>query len=273
MNERRRLLPAWLVLLVLGVGCGRKPEIRLPPPRPAVVGAAETGIASWYGVPYHGRRTSNGEVYDMNKLTAAHLSLPFGAWVRVANLGNGREVDVRINDRGPFVKNRVIDLSRAAAQQIGMLGPGTARVRMTVISRPRADSETADGKARALQPGRKPPTPASARAAPAPTIMREPAIALSGSNEAPCRLGPYYGVQVGSFREIENAQRLEVKMSGSYGETQIIRKLTPQGLRYRVVVGPASDQAGANRSHARLEKDRIPGFVALITEDDSVNCL
>ena len=230
-------------------------------------------MASWYGHPYHGRRTSNGEVYDMNKLTAAHLSLPFGAWVRVANLDNGREVDVRINDRGPFVKNRVIDLSRAAAKQIGMWGPGTARVRLTVISRPRADPQPADGKAPALQPGRERPTPAPERAAPALTVLREPAISVSGSSEAPCTLGPYYGVQVGSFREIENAQRLEVKMSERYGKTQIIRKSTLRGERYRVVVGPASDQAEANRSHARLEKDRIPGFVALITEDDSVNCL
>lgn len=90
-------------------------------------------MASWYGHPYHGRATASGEIYDMEKLTAAHRTLPFGVTVRVLNLSNDRTVDVRINDRGPFVGGRIIDLSRAAARQIEMLGPGTARVRLTIV--------------------------------------------------------------------------------------------------------------------------------------------
>jgi rare lipoprotein A len=100
------------------------------------MGAIETGVASWYGVPYHGRRAASGEIYDMEQLTAAHRSLPFETWVEVTNLSNGRSVGVRINDRGPFVRGRVIDLSQAAARDIGMLGPGTARVQLRVIARP-----------------------------------------------------------------------------------------------------------------------------------------
>jgi rare lipoprotein A len=94
----------------------------------------EQGIASWYGVPFDGHRTSNGEIYDMRQLTAAHRTLPFNSIVRVTNLSNGMHVDVRINDRGPFVANRVIDLSLAAAQAIQMVGTGTAPVRLDLMS-------------------------------------------------------------------------------------------------------------------------------------------
>ncbi len=93
----------------------------------------ELGIASWYGGKFHGRLTASGEIFDTNDFTAAHKSLPFGTIVRVTNLDNGKSVVVRINDRGPFVKGRVIDLSRAAAKAIGMLGSGIARVRIDII--------------------------------------------------------------------------------------------------------------------------------------------
>src|SRR5579885_1175093 len=107
-------------------GCAhkRRARSRTPPaPLPARVGATETGIASWYGYPYHGKQAANGEIYDMEKLVAAHRTLPFDTWVRVENLDNGKEVEVRIIDRGPFVAGRIIDLSHAAARAIGMIGP------------------------------------------------------------------------------------------------------------------------------------------------------
>ena len=97
--------------------------------------STETGVASWYGHPYHGRASASGEIYDMEKLTAAHRTLPFHTWVRVES-GNGKAVEVRINDRGPFVGDRIIDLSRAAARAIDMIGPGTAAVRIEVIRAP-----------------------------------------------------------------------------------------------------------------------------------------
>ena len=125
------------VVLVVAFGisaCGRKKYRTATPPR---VGSTETGVASWYGHPYHGRQAANGEIYDMEKLTAAHRTLPFETWVRVHNLTNDRAVDVRIQDRGPFVDNRIIDLSHAAARQIDMIGPGTAKVKLTIISAPK----------------------------------------------------------------------------------------------------------------------------------------
>jgi rare lipoprotein A len=111
-------------------------------PTPPAVGAVETGIASWYGHPYHGRRAANGEVYDMEQMTAAHRTLPFGTRLRVTNQANSKSVEVRINDRGPFVGGRIIDLSRAAAVQIEMIGPGTAKVRVVVLGYGPAAGET-----------------------------------------------------------------------------------------------------------------------------------
>ena len=103
------------------------------PGAPVNVGYRESGIASWYGPPYHGRATASGEIYDMNQLTAAHRRLPFGLTARITNLDNQRTVDVQINDRGPFVKGRILDLSRAAAERLDMLRSGLAQVRLEVI--------------------------------------------------------------------------------------------------------------------------------------------
>lgn len=132
---RTRALLALLLLPVLFTGCAkRKKTWRTPPPPGKYV---ETGVASWYGHPYHGRATASGEIYDMEKLTAAHRTLPFNTWVRVENLSNHRKIDVKVNDRGPFVHGRIIDLSRAAARRIEMLGPGTVKVRITSIQAPK----------------------------------------------------------------------------------------------------------------------------------------
>ena len=136
----RRPVHTGFVLLALflsaAAGCARRSARVSNPAAPARVGTIETGVASWYGVPYHGRRAASGEIYDMDQFTAAHRNLPFETWVEVTNLSNGRSVGVRINDRGPFVRGRVIDLSQAAAREIRMLGSGTARVRLRVIEPP-----------------------------------------------------------------------------------------------------------------------------------------
>jgi rare lipoprotein A len=104
----------------------------IPTPRGGVV--FEVGKASWYGAPFHGRHASNGEIYDMNKLTAAHRTLPFNTVVRVTNETNGKSTTVRITDRGPFVDNRIIDLSYAAAREIESIGPGVVPVRLEILS-------------------------------------------------------------------------------------------------------------------------------------------
>jgi rare lipoprotein A len=129
-------------LSVFVAACGKK-KIKTARGRPtprssgqAVVGSIETGVASWYGHPYHGRPAADGEIYDMEKLVAAHRTLPFNTWVRVTNLNNSKTVDVRIIDRGPFVDGRIIDLSHAAAQAVDMIGTGVAKVRVEIISAP-----------------------------------------------------------------------------------------------------------------------------------------
>ena len=138
MSRSRRVgLLALAVAAVAASGCAHKQRVRRPAPPPAVrPGYTETGVASWYGHPYHGRLAANGEIYDMEKLTAAHRTLPLNTWVLVENLANRKSVEVRIIDRGPFVDGRIIDLSHAAAGQIDLLGPGTGRVRMVVVREP-----------------------------------------------------------------------------------------------------------------------------------------
>ncbi|MGC8883843.1 MAG: septal ring lytic transglycosylase RlpA family protein [Bryobacteraceae bacterium] len=136
----RRFAAAAALLVVALAACGGKKRAPRAPAAP-LPGWTETGLASWYGHPYHGRPSSSGEIYDMEQLTAAHRTLPFGSIVEVKNLDNGRTVTVRINDRGPFAEGRIIDLSRAAARRIGLIGPGTALVRIQLLGY--ADPEAA----------------------------------------------------------------------------------------------------------------------------------
>jgi len=140
----KRQLTLVVAVALLVTGCAKKKRVAAPPSGPRAgaamphLGDEETGVASWYGHPYHGRPSSSGEIYDMEQLTAAHRTLPFGTVVEVRDLDNGRAVSVRINDRGPFVEGRIIDLSRAAAREISMLGPGTAHVRLRIAALPSA---------------------------------------------------------------------------------------------------------------------------------------
>jgi rare lipoprotein A len=117
-----------------GETAGQNEKIEIPPGAKPIF--EETGIASWYGAPYHNRRGSNGEVYDMNAMTAAHLTLPLGSIVRITNLKTGNSALVRITDRGPFVEGRIVDLSLAAAKALDVYLPGTAKVRLEVMQAP-----------------------------------------------------------------------------------------------------------------------------------------
>ena len=114
----------------------RPPSSAPSKPLAIQLGYTEQGVASWYGIPYHGRPAADGEIYDMEKLVAAHRVMPFNTWLRVTNLANNKSVDVRVIDRGPFVDGRIIDLSKAAARQIDLLGPGIGQVRLQVIAAP-----------------------------------------------------------------------------------------------------------------------------------------
>ncbi len=128
-----------LPLVALGA-CAR--AVVVPPPAPVTVGTVQTGNASWYGNPYHGRPTASGEIYDMHDLTAAHMTLPLGTRVLVTNLDKGQAVEVRINDRGPLVNGRILDLSYAAARILGAVGPGLIPVRLNVLELPAGTSPT-----------------------------------------------------------------------------------------------------------------------------------
>ncbi len=138
MEPLPRLVPAVVLLALVTASCAqlrREPArvvgaVRTAPAEPHVV---QTGTASWYGQAHHGKKTASGEVFDMNALTAAHRTLPLGTRVLVTNLGNGRAVEVRINDRGPSVAERIIDVSYAAARALGAAGDGVFRVRIAVL--------------------------------------------------------------------------------------------------------------------------------------------
>src|SRR6059036_3491957 len=143
----------WVALWLVGAaGCA---VVRAPAP-PPITDGVQVGVASWYGPGFHGNRTANGEIYDQYELTAAHPSLALGTRAMVTNLFNGRSVEVRINDRGPFVDGRAIDLSYAAAGALGMIGPGTAPVRIEVLGPATAEPM----RSRAAAPPAPPPAPA-----------------------------------------------------------------------------------------------------------------
>jgi len=140
MAVRAILATALAVWCIFSAGCAKKKHASARVPTrtrsapDAPIASVETGLASWYGNPYHGRAAANGEIYDMDQLTAAHRTLPFGTVVRVTRTGTGQSVEVRITDRGPFVDGRIIDLSRAAARAIDLIGPGVAEVRVEPVT-------------------------------------------------------------------------------------------------------------------------------------------
>lgn len=213
---------AFLVALAACAAPPVRPTVRpQAPPASVRVGSAETGLASWYGDPYHGRRTSSGEVYDMNQLTAAHRDLPLGTWAMVTNLENGRSVEVRINDRGPFKEDRIIDLSYAAARLIGLVGPGTARVRIQVTQLPTgAFGGTQAGVAYAVQAGSF-TSEANARALQQSLSRTYPDVEVVQRAVGSDR---YYRVRVGSFPSRTAAAALAERLAGQGYSVLIVER-------------------------------------------------
>ena len=237
----------------------------------------ETGIASWYGEDFHGGATANGETYDMNALTAAHRTLPMPSMVRVTDLENGRQIVLRVNDRGPFVNNRIIDVSRRAAQLLGFEQQGTARVRVEIMeaeSRQLAavygggaqPTVTAGIAAPVPQAAAAPtvavtaetlPPPAGATAAPAPPVA--PAIAPrpvavvsalpSPTPDGKVTVVPVHQtamfIQAGAFTDAANASRLQVRLA-SLGRAQIVPATVGNQKFYRVRIGPIGTVADAD---------------------------
>jgi rare lipoprotein A len=197
-------------------------------PQAASREAAEVGVASWYGADFHGRKTANGEVYDKERLTCAHRTLPFGTFLRVSNLDNGSSVVVRVNDRGPFAKNRVIDLSEAAARIIGMIPTGTARVSLTAIP----EEEALAWLGGSLD-GARGPVP---RSAPEGPTAASPAERVR--------------IQVASYASEANAKATLDRLALSGLEATIERA----GARFRVVFPDLSP------AQARVTSQRLDGL-------------
>ncbi len=229
-------IAAALIMLVY-IGCGRKDvtrsgEIKLRGERPVSIenrnsgDLLQKGIASWYGHPYHGRLTANGEKYNMWEMTAAHKTLPFGTVVRVVNKDNGREARVRINDRGPFVKGRIIDLSRKAAQELGVEGPGTARVALYLLS---SDQER---QARSER-------------------VRSQRTSL---------LGGYWTIQVGSYSQRSRADAMAKRMR-EYSRDVAVRR--EEGL-FKVRVGKFELKVEAGKLAEYLTENNIDIWIVHI---------
>ena len=199
------------------VGCGKRKHTRAKgtPRIDPRIGSTETGIASWYGIPYHGRAAANGEIYDMEKLTAAHRTLPFGTWVEVTNLDNGRVVSVRIIDRGPFIDGRIIDLSKAAAREIELIGPGVAKVRIKIVTEPMDIARTSHY---AVQAG------AYRDKASAEQKRAELAVDY-GTARLVYRAGapPVWRVLVGNETTIEQANELRLNLNAAGHATFVVR--------------------------------------------------
>jgi len=185
-------------------------------------GFVQHGTASWYGKKFHGRPTANGEIFDMNKKTAAHKTLPLGTYVKAVNLDNNKQIVVRINDRGPFVKGRIIDFSYAAAEEIGLVGPGVARVKIVALGRQVGEIESPSGS--------------------------QPVVEIDDLKTGE------FTVQVGAFKSKDNATRLsgQLKVDFDYVDVEVCNDKI-DGPVYRVRVSKSNTLTNAEKMEKKLE--------------------
>lgn len=207
----------------------------------------QTGIASWYGRDFHGQRTSSGETYNMFRMTAAHKTLPLPSYVRVTNLRNGKQVIVRVNDRGPFHNGRIIDLSYVAALKLGMVREGSAPVRIKTI--------TAEDVHRPATRGNQAPTQAQTVTAPARNTATHTAahtrVAAAGSSAL--------YLQVGAFSQRHNAEQIAARLRRMGIDSIRIAPGRGNGMRlYRVRVGPFAGLGRRRAVRQRLTLQGIP---------------
>ena len=200
-------------------------------PRAHAHGFRQKGIASWYGKKFHGRKTANGEVYNMYGISAAHKTLPFNTVVRTRNLDNGKVLDIRINDRGPFVHGRVIDLSYGAAKALGVVGPGTAKVEITALGAVNGPQDLQKAKP-----------------------IYKPVDYYHGE----------FTFQVGAFRDRGNAERLKAKLDQNYKNAHITVYDSSDGVFYRVRVGRFTTLDAARNGEEILIGD---GYDPMIVAD------
>ena len=200
----------------------------------------ETGIASWYGKPFHGRRTANGAIYDMNALTAAHRTLPMPFQVRVTNLDNGRSLVLIVNDRGPYARGRIIDVSRRAAQLLGFQKKGTALVRVEAVA--------GQGRRQPLIAEVEDPEAPSLPASPTGSVERQ---ALTEVASVDLAEGPSTFIQAGAFSSPDNARRLSDALA-PFGEVRTTMVTVDGTAVYRVRLGPVATPEGAEALLERI---------------------
>jgi rare lipoprotein A len=221
----------------------------------------EVGIASWYGPNFHGKASASGERFDAGAMTAAHPTLPIPSLVRVTNLDNGRAVTVRLNDRGPFVDGRIIDLSRRAAEAIDMTRAGTARVRVEYVGpAPLEPNTTGEGEPGFFAASASPVVAAGLTAL--PVAPYQPRLAATPARVArpaePSERGFY--VQAGSFVELANAHALRAEL-GVMGDVFVTEAEVQGTDYYRVMLGPWGSRAEAERAQGRLIEAGRSAFV------------
>jgi rare lipoprotein A len=243
----------------------------------------ESGIASWYGEKFHGRPTANGEIFDMNQLTAAHRTLPLPSMVRVINLENGRALRVRVNDRGPFSRGRIIDLSRRAAQLLGFRYKGTARVRVEILANESRDLAAhmgvpivpGAGLVAHLVPPKitsEPLEPIGAVLSPngsfrwtpqlPPANSRAPGLQALATNQTTARIHQKVTVteiyiQAGAFVRYPNADRARIKLA-RHGRASVVKTRVGGKNYFRVRVGPIATVKAADRLLARVSASGYP---------------
>ena len=207
-------------------------------PMKSAKGYKERGIASWYGTKFHGRKTSSGEPYDLAKMTAAHKTLPLPTYAKVTNLKNGRSVIVKVNDRGPFHENRIIDLSYAAALKLGTKATGTGFVEVEAI-----DPTTW---------GRDAPATTVATPAPLPTAPIQATPVAPAQRETTPASARFY-LQLGAFSSRANAEQLARRVrADGHGATEVSEIQTANALLYRVRLGPLASAAEAERLASQM---------------------
>lgn len=211
-------------------------------------GYDEVGIASWYGDDFHGKKTASGDIYDMYAVSAAHKTLPLGTVVRVTNLHNGRHVDLLVNDRGPFVDGRIIDLSYGAARQLGSARQGIAKVRVTAVGSYAAPSSYLASRG------------SQTRTAAAPPPQSQPRMQAQAPAQT-SRVEGYY-IQVGTFSVRENAYTLRARLAqnGYPGSRVLIAERGGRQL-YMVQAGVFPDQEQARQALGRLRAEFPSSFI------------
>ena len=215
---------------------------------PSSKGYVEQGIASWYGTKFHGRRTSSGETYDMYAMTAAHKTLPLPTYARVTNLKNGRSMIVRINDRGPFHQNRIIDLSYSAATKLGIVTLGTGLVEVRAI-----DPRKPPKKAKVKPIVKENIVDVAAEPSTTKAIDVEITDHFPSAEEVENKIGIY--VQLGAFRSAENAQKLRVNFSAHNLGSVKVKEFSHEGLPlYKVWIGPLDDVQQADRTVEKINE-------------------